>query len=456
MLAGGGARASFQLGALERLLGEERLAFDTVAGTSAGAILGGVIAQRADNAGQHRAIAELTRAWRDMRDNSAIFRERPWFSLLQDQAPVWQQLLRGDATSRTPRTIEIPSFTWPWSKEPAAEPLTVTLPGMPQTFSTISGLWNLAGPGSGFDSIAKGALRSSSVFTPGPVVDRIVEEIFDPDLVAHSGVRSRFSVVSLESGELRYVDGQGRLRDRDDVPLGVDVDLTDAIAASCAIPGIFPPVRLGDEHYVDGGVRMNLPADIVFEHLPVDRCYVISSAPAGVQHDPSFARSTIVSTMMRAGISLAPEELAYQERARARAQGGIMIDPQTEIHDAMTVEPGLIALAIDYGYLRAAQVVSGADEQEQRLARHLVEIRRLLWAIEAQEDPQRRRPESESAVQRIVEQARVSTQVESPERLRRTVRDLTRALPDDHLPDGAFAWGHRPEYVPVERTAGEH
>lgn len=35
---------------------------------------------------------------------------------------------------------------------------------------------------------------------------------------------------------------------------GSGVDLVDAVAASCAVPGAWPPVRIGDRRYMDGGV----------------------------------------------------------------------------------------------------------------------------------------------------------------------------------------------------------
>lgn len=35
--------------------------------------------------------------------------------------------------------------------------------------------------------------------------------------------------------------------------------LADAVAASCAVPGLFPPVRIGDEHYLDGGLVNSIP-----------------------------------------------------------------------------------------------------------------------------------------------------------------------------------------------------
>jgi NTE family protein len=38
--------------------------------------------------------------------------------------------------------------------------------------------------------------------------------------------------------------------------------LVDAVAASCAVPGIWPAARIGDQHYVDGGVRSSTNADL--------------------------------------------------------------------------------------------------------------------------------------------------------------------------------------------------
>jgi NTE family protein len=36
-------------------------------------------------------------------------------------------------------------------------------------------------------------------------------------------------------------------------------DLVDAVLASCALPGVFPPMRIGDEHFLDGGLVNSIP-----------------------------------------------------------------------------------------------------------------------------------------------------------------------------------------------------
>ena len=40
------------------------------------------------------------------------------------------------------------------------------------------------------------------------------------------------------------------------------IPLTDAVVASCAVPGIWPPVTIGGRRYMDGGVRSSDNADL--------------------------------------------------------------------------------------------------------------------------------------------------------------------------------------------------
>ena len=56
--------------------------------------------------------------------------------------------------------------------------------------------------------------------------------------------------VDAETGEMRVFDRQS------------GVDLVDAVAASCAVPGIWPPVSIGSRRYVDGGIRSSDNADL--------------------------------------------------------------------------------------------------------------------------------------------------------------------------------------------------
>src|ERR1700677_4423690 len=56
--------------------------------------------------------------------------------------------------------------------------------------------------------------------------------------------------VDADTGEMRVFDRQS------------GVNLTDAVAASCAVPGIWPPVTIEGRRYIDGGTRSNDNADL--------------------------------------------------------------------------------------------------------------------------------------------------------------------------------------------------
>jgi NTE family protein len=56
------------------------------------------------------------------------------------------------------------------------------------------------------------------------------------------------------------------------------VPLVDAVAASCAVPGVWPPVSIGGHRYMDGGLRSAANADLAAD---ADRVLVIAPMTAG-------------------------------------------------------------------------------------------------------------------------------------------------------------------------------
>jgi len=57
------------------------------------------------------------------------------------------------------------------------------------------------------------------------------------------------------------------------------IELVDAVAASCAVPGVWPPVTIDGHRYIDGGVRSRTNADLAG---PSDRVLVITASRADV------------------------------------------------------------------------------------------------------------------------------------------------------------------------------
>lgn len=58
------------------------------------------------------------------------------------------------------------------------------------------------------------------------------------------------TAVDADTGEFRVFDHTS------------GVSLVDAVAASCAVPGVYPPISVGPRRYVDGGVRSATNADL--------------------------------------------------------------------------------------------------------------------------------------------------------------------------------------------------
>jgi NTE family protein len=57
------------------------------------------------------------------------------------------------------------------------------------------------------------------------------------------------------------------------------VPLLQAVAASCAVPGVYPPVTIGGRRYVDGGMRSATNADLAAQH---ERVVVLAPIPRGL------------------------------------------------------------------------------------------------------------------------------------------------------------------------------
>ena len=54
-------------------------------------------------------------------------------------------------------------------------------------------------------------------------------------------------------------------------------DIAQCVAASCCLPVLFSPITIGDTHYVDGGVLMNLPVSPIRKEC--ERIYAINVSP---------------------------------------------------------------------------------------------------------------------------------------------------------------------------------
>ena len=110
---------------------------------------------------------------------------------------------------------------------------------------------DLFGPAAGTDEVrARLGVRALDAPTVPEADRRKVIEWRLPDHEWPTSPRLRITAIDTASGELVVFD-------RDS-----GVGLVDAVAASCAVPMIWPPVTIGSRRFMDGGVRSPTNADL--------------------------------------------------------------------------------------------------------------------------------------------------------------------------------------------------
>lgn len=145
------------------------------------------------------------------------------------------------------------------------------------------------------------------------VSERERRAVIESRLPSHGWPERALKVVAVdaESGEPRVFDRTS------------GVPLVDAVAASCAVPGVWPPVTIGTRRYMDGGVRSVANADLA---AGADRVLVL--APMGTTEpfpsEQSLERS--VAELRARGAEVA---LVAPDGASAAAIGDNALDPAT-------------------------------------------------------------------------------------------------------------------------------
>jgi NTE family protein len=100
---------------------------------------------------------------------------------------------------------------------------------------------------------------------------------------------------------------------------GSGVQLLDAVGASCAVPGVWPPVSIGGRRYLDGGMRSPANADLAAGY---PRVVVVAPMVRGV--GPIVAVAAQAEQLRRAGAAVI---VLSPDTAARRAIGRNVLDP---------------------------------------------------------------------------------------------------------------------------------
>jgi NTE family protein len=99
--------------------------------------------------------------------------------------------------------------------------------------------------------LARKALRSTSLYK-GEALKRYIQKIVPIDSFKLLDKPLLVNSVELSRGEEIFWGSEGL----------DELSVHEAVYSSCALPGIFPPLQIGDSYYVDGGVLANLPVQL--------------------------------------------------------------------------------------------------------------------------------------------------------------------------------------------------
>jgi len=235
VLSGGGANGAYEVGVLKALFGGKSpttggspLHATSIAATSIGTFNTAVLLSSYHRRRWDEAVAGLESVWIDRiaapgrLSPNGVYRYRPnfleWIDVAQFRfSPVQSaRAFAGDANY----------IARDWA-------------------SRMSGF--VSGSGGLAERMAE-LVDISTFITPEPS-EQLVQAAVTPQRIREAPVRVSVTATNWAKGTLKVFTNQDF----------TDADATAIVRASGALPGIFPPVTIGGELYVDGGVVLNTP-----------------------------------------------------------------------------------------------------------------------------------------------------------------------------------------------------
>ena len=266
----------------------------------------------------------------------------------------------------------------------------------------------------------------------------------------------------MRAGVLRYVTEDGTLVESDArTPAPAEsagpVDLIDGAIASASVPMVFPPHPMADDDYVDGGVIEIVPVAAAAS-LGATRIIAVVAVPLRLprdERDYAAAPAGYIGLRSMGMIGVAERQIANLNIHLPEGTTLTTVDPVVDVVGLFEIEPGLLRINKDYGWLRAADLLADGDASIRADiadgTHAIVEARREAWRLE----------ESLWAVGRIGESDAGTLA------LVREHKETVRALVDRRkqlgfpVPDGCEDWwtgyeahtAERPQGLPVPSAA---
>jgi len=469
VLAGGGTKGSFEVGVLQYLVGVEGIAPDIVTATSAGAIAATVLAQARTLDELARRVDEIESDVLAWTQTDHVFGRQAWLGALDGTAlgrEIDREITEG---TRPPFPLgPAGSEAVPPASGPGRHERRRSRRARRRRQRHVLRL--VAGAGFRLPRVRRRLRTSgSAVLNLDPLADALrhgtgagVRPV-DPALVRRPGLQLRLAVTALRAGVLRFVTEDGTIVESDartpaPGPAAGPVDLIDGTIASASVPMVFPPRPLADDDYVDGGVIDIVPVGAAAA-LGATRIFAAVAVPLTLARDDrdyAAAPAGYIGLRSMGMIGVADRQLSNLAVPLPEGTTLTTIDPVVDVVGLFEVEPGLLRINRDYGWLRAADVLAEGDAAllaDVAEGTHAIaEARREAWRLEESLWPRHAREDDGAGTLALLR--------EQKQRVRALVdRRKQLGFP---VPDGCEAWwtgyevhrAPRPEHLPPAPSPG--
>lgn len=145
-----------------------------------------------------------------------------------------------------------------------------------------------------------------------------------------------------------------------------------ALLASCAIPGVFPPVTIGRREYVDGGVANHTPITVAIE-LGATDIFVLPVGYPWLNREPTNALGMALHALARIVDQKLDADVAMHGDV-----ANIHVMPVLDIADVSPADFGHTRELIDWGYRAARRslgAAAGAEAQQLVAAKSRKQMR---------------------------------------------------------------------------------
>lgn len=157
-----------------------------------------------------------------------------------------------------------------------------------------------------------GAVALATETVPAPVRRQVIAQRLPSHEWPERAVR--LTAIDVATGELTVFDRES------------GVDLVDAVAASCAVPGAWPPVSIADRHYMDGGVASSVNLVVA-----ADCDVAVVLVPSGIDAPSPFGAGPAAEVSSFPGAAFA----VFADADSLAAFGPNALDPGCRIPSAM-------------------------------------------------------------------------------------------------------------------------